>query len=75
MKTFLVTKVIRLVYHHLLEPFKIACGAETNFGRLNLSHYQLLVFYKHFVQTIDGLTADCNAMITLDPFKREKTFN
>ena len=71
MKTFLVTKVIRLVYHHLLEPFKIACGAETNFGRLNLSHYQLLVFYKHFVQTIDGLTADCSAMMTLDPFKRE----
>ena len=57
---------LSLVYHHLLEPFKIACGAETNFGRLNLSHYQLLVFYKHFVQTIDGLTADCSAMMTLD---------
>ena len=58
---------LSLVYHHLLEPFKIACGAETNFGRLNLSHTQLLVFYKHFVQTIDGLTSDCSAMMTLDP--------
>ena len=58
---------LSLVYHHLLEPFKIACGAETNFGRLNLSHSQLLVFYKHFVQTIDGLTSDCSAMMTLDP--------
>ena len=58
---------LSLVYHHLLEPFRIACGAETNFGSLSLSHSELLIFYKHFVQTIDGLTSDCSALMTLDP--------
>lgn len=54
-----------LLYYHLLGPFKVACGAEVNFGFKNLTHAQLLVFYKKFVVTIDSLTSDPSPMLNL----------
>ena len=64
-----------LLYYHLLGPFKNACGAETNFGRLNLSHSKLLSFYKQFVKTIVDLTSDPSPMMALYPLPVVSEYN
>ena len=64
-----------LIYCHLLGSFKNACGAETSFGRLNLSHGKLLSFYKQFVKTIDELTFDPSPMIALNPLPIVTEYN
>ena len=49
---------ITLLFYHVTSPFLVAVGAETQYGFVNLSHSELLIFFPKYVDCLQTLTED-----------------
>ena len=49
---------ITLLFYHVTSPFLVAVGAETQYGFVNLSHSELLIFFPKYVDSLQTLTED-----------------
>ena len=70
-----ITIAMTLLYYHLLGPFMVACGAEKSFGFRNLTHSELLKFYKAYVKTLEELTNDQSPLLKLEVLPQLAQFN
>ena len=70
-----ITIALTLMYYHILGPFKVACGAENQFGLNSLSHKQLLDFYKLLVTVLEELATDPTPMIGISVLPKLSLFN